>query len=230
MLTIAHLYHDLLNLYGESGNVKALEYNLNNIGIKTKVVSLSLDDDFSFKDYDIVYIGTGTENNQLLALNHLLAYKQDIKDYIENKKYFFVTGNSIELFGKSINMNEALNIFDYTAKTSAKRLVDESLYTTKLIKKSLLGVQNRTTYLENVNCNLFERTKKIESNIDSTYEGFTYNNFYGTYLLGPLLIKNPALLSYFITDIIASYNLKPKQKLNLNLEQSAYENYLKTHN
>ena len=71
-----------------------------------------------FSKYDFVYIGSGTENNQKIALNDLLRYKKDIKDYIESGKFLLATGNSIELFGKYIidlleKKHKGLNIFPY---------------------------------------------------------------------------------------------------------------------
>ena len=37
MIRIAHLYYDLMNLYGDNGNIKAIKYQLENQGIKTIV-------------------------------------------------------------------------------------------------------------------------------------------------------------------------------------------------
>ncbi|MDD4643499.1 MAG: glutamine amidotransferase, partial [Bacilli bacterium] len=90
-LTIAHLYYDLLNLYGENGNVKVLKKQLENQGINVTVKFVTVDDDLEFDKYDLVYIGAGTEQNQKIALNHLLKYKDNIKDMIENNKVFLVT-------------------------------------------------------------------------------------------------------------------------------------------
>ena len=102
MITIAHLYYDLLNLYGESGNVKALKTALETAGIDVTVKLVTTDDTLNFSEYDFVYIGTGTEENQILALNHLLKYKEDIKKAINEGTFFLATGNAMELFGKYI--------------------------------------------------------------------------------------------------------------------------------
>ena len=74
-ITIAHLYYDLLNLYGENGNVKIIKQQLEDQGIKVTVKFLTIDDELKFNDYDIVYIGMGTEENQLTCLKHLRKYK-----------------------------------------------------------------------------------------------------------------------------------------------------------
>ena len=47
-ITIAHLYYDLLNLYGESGNVKALKVALEGQGIDVKVKFFTIGDTFDF--------------------------------------------------------------------------------------------------------------------------------------------------------------------------------------
>ena len=56
---IAHLYYDLMNLYGEQGNIIALKESLKNQNIETEIDLLSSGDDINFKDYDIFYICTG---------------------------------------------------------------------------------------------------------------------------------------------------------------------------
>ena len=116
IIHIAHLYYDLMNLYGEIGNIKALKYSLENSGVKVQIDNLTINDNIDFNKYDILYIGMGTEDNQILVLNDILKYKEEIKEYIENNKFILATGNSIELFGKTINKIHALNIFEYTSK------------------------------------------------------------------------------------------------------------------
>ncbi|MDD3995950.1 MAG: glutamine amidotransferase, partial [Bacilli bacterium] len=70
-IVIAHLYYDILNLYGESGNIDVLEYHLKDNNIKYTIKKLTLEDKLNFDEYDLVYMGSGTENNQKYALNHL---------------------------------------------------------------------------------------------------------------------------------------------------------------
>ena len=70
-IKIADLYYDLLNLYGEQGNVLALEKAFKNQDIETVIDLISIDDKKDFNKYDIVYIGSGSEENLKLALNDL---------------------------------------------------------------------------------------------------------------------------------------------------------------
>ena len=99
---IAHLYYDLMNLYGEQGNIIALKESLKNQNIETEIDLLSIGDDINFKDYDIFYIGTGSKESLLLTLEDIKKYTKDIKSAIKGGKVFISTGNSHELFGKSL--------------------------------------------------------------------------------------------------------------------------------
>ena len=70
-MVVAHLYSDLLNLYGNDGNIKILVKKLREIGVSVDLVSLSVGDKFNFSQYDLVYIGSGTEKNQEIAFNDI---------------------------------------------------------------------------------------------------------------------------------------------------------------
>ena len=105
-INVAHLYYDLMNLYGESGNLLALKKHLENQQVKVKITNLSIEDDLDFSKYDFFYIGSGNDEAYSLALNHLKKYQKEIKKAIENKRFFLITGNALCLFGD-------LKILDY---------------------------------------------------------------------------------------------------------------------
>ena len=65
-MKILHLYHDIMNLYGEYANVSALERMLEKSGVKFTTDRLTLFDNAYLGDYDFIYIGSGTEKNLLL--------------------------------------------------------------------------------------------------------------------------------------------------------------------
>lgn len=221
---IAHLYYDLMNLYGEIGNIKALKYNLEKENVKVVVDKLTINDNIDFSKYDLLYIGSGTENNELMVLNDIKKYKNELKQYIEDNKFIIATGNSIELFGKTIfNKKEykALNIFNYSSKLVDKRIVGDVIIKMKNIKKDIVGFQNRGSIIEDNNYPLFESEHNL---------GISYKNFYGTYILGPILVRNPELNKYLIGKLLKSKNKNFKFKnIDLNLDKKAYTNYLKTY-
>lgn len=230
--TIAYLYYDLLNLYGENGNVKIIKKQLEEQGISVTIKFLTLADKLSFNKYDLVYIGAGTEKNQKLALKHLIEYKDNIKESINKNNFFLITGNSIELFGEYIidKKNEkypGLNIFDYYTKEEDFRLIDEAIFKLRKKKQYIIGFQNQSSILRNLTNPLFDVIKGIGNNNKDRVEGIKKNNFYGTYLIGPLLARNPLFLKSFITKLIKKKDPNFKfKKFNLYLENRAYKKYL----
>ena len=198
-MKIAYLYYDFLNLYGESGNIKIISNILKYNKIKHEILYLSLDDELEFDKYDLVYIGSGTEDNLLIALKHLSKYKNDIKKYIEDNKFMLVTGNSFDMFGKKIDDNKALNIFDYEVSKGIRK--KEEVYHNKI-----LGFINNNSY----------NNKYCDTDI------IRHNNFYGTYILGPILVRNPHLVKQFLNDLT-----NKKLKYDLKLETKAYNEFIK---
>ena len=120
VIKIAHLYYDLLNLYGEVGNVRALSTFIERSGVDAEVHFLTINDKIDFEKYDIFFLGAGSEENQMLVLDDIMKYKKEIKKAIDNGKIFLATGNSMELFGEKIRHNSGLStkclgIFPYFA-------------------------------------------------------------------------------------------------------------------
>lgn len=210
-IRVAHLYYDLMNLYGEIGNLKVIEYQLKKQKINVIIDKLSLNDKIEFEKYDLIYIGSGTKKSTLLVLEDLKKYKQQVKEYIENNKFMLVTGNSINVFSKKIGDTEALNIFDFNISYSNARLVGD------VILDNIIGFQNRDTLIENNNNPIFNNSEI----------GIHYKNFYGTYIIGPLLIRNPNFSKKFIKNLIISKKNDFKfRKFDFEIDKKASKSYV----
>lgn len=213
-IRVAHLYYDLMNLYGEIGNLKVIEYQLKKQKINVTIDKLSLNDKIEFEKYDLIYMGSGTKKSTLLVLEDLKKYKQQVKEYIENNKFMLVTGNSINVFSKKIGDTEALNIFDFNISYSNTRLVGD------VILDNIIGFQNRDTLIENNNNPIFNNSEI----------GIHYKNFYGTYIIGPLLIRNPNFSQKFIKNLIISKKNDFKfRKFDFEIDKKASKSYVETY-
>lgn len=221
-IRIAHLYYDLMNYYGEQGNVLALKTSIEFAGLKCIVDTLTVDDNIDFSKYDIFYMGMGTKRNQEIVRKDILKYKDELKKYID-KKLFIMTGNSFELFGKKIDDKACLGIFDFKSNTT-ERIVGEQVFESDIIKEKIIGFQNRYS-INNIKDNyLFKVITGTGNNLDSSTEGIHINNFFGTYLIGPLLIRNP----YFKDELLKYIGI---EKINTKLvDYKAYHEYLKNFN
>lgn len=205
MIKVLHLYYDLLNLYGEQGNILALKRAFKNQNVEIEVDYLSVQDKIDFKKYDLVYLGSGSTENLLIALEDIKRHKKDLKKYIESKKVLLATGNSYLLFGQKINNLDALGIFDYYAASSEK-MAHESLMELYQ-EKDVIGFQNREFMVNNKKNHLFKVKEGLCDNLKSEYEGYHEYNFYGTFVIGPLLIRNPHFTNILVKEIMEKNNL-----------------------
>ncbi len=226
-IKIAHLYYDLMNLYGETGNIKALKIFIERQGIEPEIHFLTIGDDIDFKAYDFYYIGAGSENNQKLVLDDLMKYKNDIKAAIEDGKMFLATGNTMDLFGKKIKLKNGevipcLEVFDYQAVEQEKRLVSEIRYK---FDDLLEGKGRDILGFKNCSCNILHNKYRMfgfPNNIK-------YNNFYGMDFVGPVLIRNPYFTDMLLKILFESKKLKYKED-DSSIEYKAYHEYLKMFN
>ena len=53
-MNIGYIYYDLLNLYGDDGNIKALKHRLTNQGVKVNIDYISLGDKIEFNKYECI--------------------------------------------------------------------------------------------------------------------------------------------------------------------------------
>lgn len=235
-ITIGHLFYDLLNLYGENGNVMALKRALTSQGVDVEIKNFSLyNEPWNLENLDILYIGAGTEQNQLIALNTLMNYKDTINQLLLEHKFFISTGNSIELFGKCIKKQDSiintLNIFSYETQRTEKRVVSECVFSYEEIKDKILGFENHQGHIHGIIQPIFTVEKGFGSEPNSKNEGIRKNNFYGTYLIGPLLARNPKLLEKICKDIILSKDANFQfQPFDFTLEQKAHDEFLSKYN
>lgn len=229
-IKIVHLYYDLMNLYGENGNIRYLKRKLEEQDFDVSVSFQSIDDAIDYTKGDFYYIGTGSEENKKIVLEHIIKDKDKIKKAIDDNKYFLVTGNALDLFGKKINTEddeiEGLGIFDYEVNEEELRVVGEQYYESKLIKEKIVGFQNRNSILMNSGANtLFKVIKGTGNKPNDLEEGILKKNFFGTYLLGPILVRNPYFTEYIVKKICKDFNVKYR-KIDKDVSYKAYQEYL----
>ena len=236
MINVLHLYYDLLNLYGENANIRCIKRSLELNNIKVKVDLKSIGDRIDFKKYDLIYIGSGSEEDLLLALEDIKFKYDGFKDFVDNNKYLILTGNAMDLFGDYIETDtkiEALGLFKYHTKfinestfenASTDRIVGEVRATSKLINKEIIGFQNRCDINLNVKTPLFKTDNKFSNDLKNSNEGFTHNNVFATHIIGPLLVRNPYFTDYILKKLCDEKGLKYEVSDDLSI--TAYNKYL----
>lgn len=206
-MRIIHLFADLCNLYGDYGNVCALKRALENKGQNVEVEYQSIDDEIDVSGADLVFIGSATERNQKVALEYLQGYKDNIKAALDNGTVILATGNSFEMFGQSVTdcdgvKHEGLLFFPYETVEGKDRIVTDSLCDTSLCGGDIIGFVNKASLTTGATSPLFDVKQGSGNGKDDSEEGVHYGNFYGTHLIGPVLIRNPQLCEYFADMLI----------------------------
>lgn len=200
-MKILHLYHDLMNLYGDYANVSALCRILDTNGVEYTLDKKTLGDELTLSDYDLIYIGSGSEEDQKLALSHLAEYKDDLKTYIESGKYAFFTGNAFEMLGSGIESFlgefEGLGLVDFkTIEQNRIRTTADAVFEADFLDRPLVGFINKCSTVEGVTEPLFTVKMGLGNCKDSDFEGLWINNLFATHLTGPVLVKNPHFLKF----------------------------------
>ena len=131
-LKILYLYPDILELYGDFGNIQILKYRLEKRGIKAIIEQYSIGDNTpNFNNYDLVFAGGGADQEQGILADDLIKYKDNIKDAINNGVFFLLICGAYQLFGKYYksadgNIVPGLEVFDYYTEAINDRKKDVS--------------------------------------------------------------------------------------------------------
>ena len=232
-INIAHLFPELLNLYGDSGNIASLAKRLLWRGISVNVAEINKSEDIDFENTDIMFLGGGSDLEESLVGEELAKVRESLINYIENDGVLVAVCGGFQLLGKECklgkSMPKTLDIIDAKTNTEEKRLIGNVLVNCTIDGQSfeIVGFENHSgrTYINEHNP-LGKVIKGNGNNGTDGYEGVLYKNVFGTYLHGPLLPKNPIL-----TDIILSRALSKKYPefkglslLDDTLENTAKEN------
>lgn len=219
-LNICHLYPDLLNLYGDRGNIIALKRRSEWRGIKITISNVSLGDSFIPEDYDIIFLGGGQDYEQTIIQDDLLKQKgREIKNAIMNDKIFLCICGGYQLLGKYYKTwdgkeIEFLGILDLWTIGGQKRMIGNIAFECDFLKSDtfdgkVIGFENHSgrTYL-GVDVKPLGRVLRGNGNNgEDDCEGALYKNVHCSYSHGSLLPKNPAF-----TDHLLSLALKQKYK------------------
>ena len=215
-IKVLHLYYDLLNLYGEYGNVNILVSHLEDQGCDVILDKKTMGDSFDLNYYDFIYCGSGIESHIKMALEDLKNHKDELIQYINNNKVALFTGSSLEMLGKSIAESDSkvdgLGVFDYEVQRLKDRKTDDVIFSSEVFEKEVVGFINKQANIINNENHLFTIKFGIGENEDKKYEGAYKNNLFATYVIGPLLVRNPHVLKIFVEKIIhsvdANYEIK----------------------
>ena len=227
-IQLLHLYPDLMNLYGEYANVAALRRSLERQGAEVVVRTGTLYEGIDFSGADFLYMGAGTESAQLTALEDLRRYETAVRAALERGAVVLATGNAMELFGRSITgpdgtEHTGLDLFPFrTAVSDTERMQGDCLAVGAATGQVAVGFVNKASQTTDVAHPLFRMEHGPGNSAGTAEDGVWEGSFYGTHLIGPLLMKNPHINAYF-TELLCRRAGLPYQPQDCPHEQRAYE-------
>ncbi|KEJ03616.1 type 1 glutamine amidotransferase [Clostridium botulinum] len=219
-LNICHLYPDLLNVYGDIGNILVLKYRAEQRGIKINVSNVSIKDSFPIDKYDIALFGGGQDYEQSIVSKDMVETKKDdLTEYIEKGKVLLAICGGYQLLGKYYTTPEGekldgLDILDIYTEGGDIRFIGNTVIKNEEFNETYVGFENHSgrTYIGNLKP-LGKIIAGYGNNGEDQEEGCIYKNTFCTYFHGSLLSKNPEL-----ADRLLSTALKNKYGNEIELE------------
>ena len=226
-LNIAHLYGNLMNTYGDNGNILMLKYVAEKLGAHVTVDIVSLHDDFDENHYDIAFFGGGQDFEQSIIAGDLPAKKESIDNYIQNDGVVLAICGGFQLLGQyyveaSGKRIEGLGVMGhYTLNQTNNRFIGDIKIHNEDFNETYYGFENHQgrTFLSDDQKPLGQVVYGNGNNEEKVGEGVHYKNVFGSYFHGPILSRNANLAYRLVTTAL-------KKKYGQDIQLPAYEDIL----
>lgn len=219
-IKIAYLYEDLMNTYGDSGDVKILKYLLNQDGYDVTIDNISLGDTFDADHYDFLFFGGGQDFEQTVVAKDLPRLKDTLENYIEAGNPMLAICGGYQFLGDYYKMADGTTIKClgilplHTVFNPEQRMIGDTKFTTKWGNAIAFENHSGQTY--------FDDSEKLQpfgqviegfgNNPTDKQEGVHYKNTIGSYAHGPIL-KNTDIAKEISKLIIKRHNERTKKEL-----------------
>ena len=205
-LRICHLYGNLMNTYGDNGNLLVLQHRAKKLGYEVETTLISLEEDFTPDDFDIVMFGGGQDYEQTVVAKDLQNKKDALIQYIEDNGVVVAICGGFQLLGRYyVNASgERLNgisaIDVCTNGQFPNRLIGDVEIVNEEFGETYLGYENHIgrTYLGKNMKPLGKVVKGYGNNEEDHVEGCHYKNVFCSYFHGPILVRNQHLADRII--------------------------------
>ena len=234
-LNICHLYPDILNLYGDRGNILCMQKRLAWRGIGVTVTGVSIGQTLEASAYDLLFVGGGQDFEQEVLLGDLAGAKtKELKSAIEDGLPVLAICGGYQMLGQyyktwdgaQCDFTGALDLYTIGSKD---RMIGNYMFTCDELNCEIVGFENHSgkTYLGAGVKPMGKVLAGFGNNGEDGTEGARYKNVFGTYSHGSLLPKNPKLADHILRVALErKYGEAELTPLDDSLETAAHD-YMK---
>lgn len=208
-LRIVHMYPELLNLYGDSGNMLVLAHRLKQRQIPFEIVEVHVGDSISLSSVDIVFIGGGSDREQKIVCSALQTFRDELAAYVEDGGVLAAVCGGYQLLGHYYLLDDekikGLSLVDLYTDRGTPRLIGNIAIKSSICPHPIVGYENHggRTHLAG-DITPLGVVEYGHGNDDETgYEGCLYKHVLGTYIHGPLFPKNPGVADFLLLTACA---------------------------
>jgi len=215
-LSITWLYHDLMNLYGDRGNVLVLVHRARARGIDVRVDATTIGQPIS-DDTDVVFFGGGQDQEQVLVARDLPSKRGSLQQLLTRGGGLLAVCGGYQLLGSYYQPLEGeripgLGLLPVHTEAGTRRMIGDLVVDSPRFG-TLVGFENHSgqTFIDADATNAQSATPLgavavgFGNNGADQQEGVAVGNAIGTYLHGPLLPKNPRLADALIAAGLRSH-------------------------
>lgn len=205
-LRICHLYGNLLNTYGDNGNLLMLQYLARQRGLEVETTLVSLKDAFNPEAFDLLFIGGGQDHEQMVIAKDLPSKHDALVAYIEGGGVGLAICGGYQLLGQYYETAQGEKIIGlgalphYTLHQENNRFIGDIEIVNDTFGETYLGFENHNgrTFLGEGEEPLGRVVSGHGNNGEDQGEGAIYKNMYCSYFHGPLLVRNRHLAERLI--------------------------------
>lgn len=235
-LRLCHLYPDVLNLYGDRGNVMCLERRIGLRGMECELESAPIGVRCTLSGCDIAFVGGGQDFEQTLLLEDLKRGRaESIRSAIEDGVTVLAVCGGYQMLGRYYETQkgercEYIGALDICTIGEKRRMIGNISFLVPETGCEAVGFENHSgrTYLGSGVRPLGLVVEGFGNNGRDGTEGARYKNVFGTYSHGPLLPKNPELADLIIkTALLRRYGRAELSAVDDRLEKLAHDERIK---
>ncbi len=235
--TVGWLYPDLMNIYGDRGNILTLLKRAEWRGYDARLIELGRGTTQHMEDVDVFFFGGGQDREQALVYQDLLEHKQRPLELAVNAgAAVLAVCGGYQLLGHYYQTAEGerfpgIGLIDVRTEAGKKRFIGDVVIDAQIegiTPRTLVGFENHSgrTFL-GPNARALGRVRLgFGNNGSDGGEGYLQGGVLGTYLHGSLLPKNPHLADHLIRTALRRRGVVELSPLDDSVEMAAHDRIL----